>query len=76
MAVFVKERNNKIKENIIFMFMIWASQIIGAILGVILVSGGIHMEHCEVKPGIALLCPNDYDHSKEEKFKDKLIGNC
>ena len=25
MAVFVKERNNKIKENILFMLMIWVS---------------------------------------------------
>ena len=46
MAVFVKERNNKIKENILFMLMIWTSQIIGAILGVILVSGGIHIKDC------------------------------
>ena len=56
--------------------MIWTSQIIGAILGVILVSGGIHLEHCEVKPAIALLCPNHFDHSKEQKINDKLIGNC
>jgi len=46
------------------MLMIWTSQIIGASLGVILVSGGIHLESCEVKPGIALLCPNDYDNPK------------
>ena len=62
MAVFVKERNNKIKENIVFMLMIWTSQIVGAILGVIIVSGGIRIENCEVEPGIALLCPNDLFH--------------
>jgi len=47
--------------------MIMASQIIGATLGVILVSGGIYSSKCNLIPAIALLCPADYDLIHIEK---------
>ena len=56
-----------------------ASQIIGAVLGVILVSGGIYTSKCNVYPAIALLCPADYNDSHYDanyKLKYKLIGEC
>lgn len=52
-----------------------ASQIIGAILGVILVSGGIHSAKCNVHPAIALLCPADYNINNAGS-KDKLVAGC
>ena len=57
------------------MLMIMASQITGAVLGVILVSGGIYTSKCNVYPAIALLCPADYNDSHRGS-KNKLIGEC
>jgi hypothetical protein len=57
------------------MLMIMASQIIGATLGVILVSGGIYSAKCNLYPAIALLCPADYDFTHSDS-KDKLVGGC
>ena len=59
LAVFVREGKDKMKENIGFCLMIITSEILGAILGVIISYGGMTGHHGNFTPMPGLLCPKD-----------------